>query len=143
MLAAPDLTDSIRKVHDFLTVGAASPLQQAGVLALSLPEEYYTNLSTSYSEKRDTIVRLLNHAGFRCYHPHGAYYVMTDISGFGYKDDTFFASYLVDKIGVAAVPGSSFYQNPSYGSQQIRFCFCKNYETLEEAGKRLSRIPRH
>jgi aminotransferase len=143
VLAAPDITDSIRKVHDFLTVGAATPLQQAGVLALSLPEDYYTSLARNYTDKRDAIVRILNTAGFRCFHPHGAYYVMTDISDFGFHDDTSFASYLVEKIGVAAVPGSSFYHNSSSGSQQIRFCFCKNYETLEEAGKRLSRIPRH
>ena len=143
VLAAPDLTDSIRKVHDFLTVGAASPLQQAGVLALSLPEKYYVDLARSYSDKRDTIVRILTGAGFQCFQPHGAYYVMTDISVFGYANDTQFARHMVEDIGVAAVPGSSFYHNSSYGSQQIRFCFCKNYETLEEAGKRLSRIPRH
>jgi aspartate/methionine/tyrosine aminotransferase len=143
VLAAPDLTDSIRKVHDFLTVGAATPLQMAGVLALSLPDDYYSRLASTYKEKRDTIIRLLTDAGFRCFHPHGAYYVMTDISQFGSAKDTNFASYLVEKVGVAAVPGSSFYHNTIAGSQQIRFCFCKNYETLEEAGKRLSRIPRH
>jgi aspartate/methionine/tyrosine aminotransferase len=143
VLAAPDLTDSIRKVHDFLTVGAASPLQQAGVLALSFADEYYAELARTYSDKRDTIVRILSGAGFKCFHPHGAYYVMTDISDLGFDDDTGFASYMVEKIGVAAVPGSSFYENSLSGGQQIRFCFCKNYETLEEAGKRLSRIPRH
>jgi aspartate/methionine/tyrosine aminotransferase len=143
VLAAPDLTDSIRKVHDFLTVGAASPLQQAGVLALSLPDEYYVQLALTYSDKRDAIVRILTDAGFHCFQPHGAYYVMTDISGFGDVNGTSFARYMVEQIGVAAVPGSSFYQNSASGSQQIRFCFCKNYETLEEAGKRLSRIPRH
>lgn len=143
VLAAPDLTDSIRKVHDFLTVGAASPLQQAGVLALSLPDDYYVKLAVTYSDKRDTIFRILTDAGFHCFLPHGAYYIMTDISGFGYANDTAFARYLVEEAGVAAVPGSSFYHNLTYGSQQIRFCFCKNYETLEEAGKRLSRIPRH
>ena len=143
VLAAPDLTDSIRKVHDFLTVGAASPLQQAGVMALSLPDDYYHALGKSYSDKRDMIIRVLSEAGFQCFHPHGAYYVMTDISAFGFSSDTNFASFLVDKIGVAAVPGSSFYYNFSCGRQQIRFCFCKKYETLKEAGKRLSRIPRH
>jgi aminotransferase len=143
VLGAPDLTDSIRKVHDFLTVGAATPLQQAGVLALSLQPDYYDSLARTYSEKRDAIVRILTEAGFRCFHPHGAYYVMTDITGFGFSNDIQFASYMVDKIGVAAVPGSSFYRDSMAGSQQIRFCFCKNYETLEEAGKRLSRIPRH
>src|ERR1700678_3074819 len=79
VLAAPDLTDSIRKVHDFLTVGAASPLQQAGVLALSLPDDYYVQLAHTYRDKRDTIVGILTDAGFRCFHPHGAYYVMTDM----------------------------------------------------------------
>ncbi len=143
VLAAPDLTDSIRKVHDFLTVGAASPLQQAGVMALSLADDYYAGLALSYSDKRDTIVRILTGAGFHCFQPHGAYYVMTDISRLGYADDTAFARYMVEQIGVAAVPGSSFYENSLAGRQQIRFCFCKNYETLEEAGKRLSRIPRH
>ncbi len=143
VLAAPDLSDSIRKVHDFLTVGAASPLQQAGILALSLPDDYYAQLALTYSEKRNTIVDILSRAGFRCFQPHGAYYVMTDITPFGYESDISFARFLVEEIGVGAVPGSSFYQNSSCGSQQIRFCFCKNYETLEEAGKRLSRIPRH
>jgi aminotransferase len=143
VLAAPDLTDSIRKVHDFLTVGAASPLQQAGVLALSLPDGYYAKLALTYLSKRDHIIDLLTSAGFQCFEPHGAYYVMTDISQFGYPNDSAFAKFLVEEIGVAAVPGSSFYKNSWYGNQQIRFCFCKNYETLEEAGKRLSRIPRH
>jgi aminotransferase len=143
VLAAPDLTDSIRKVHDFLTVGAATPLQQAGVLALASPPAYYHQLARTYAEKRDTIIRLLSDAGFRCFFPHGAYYVMTDISGFGFQNDTAFAKYLVEEIGVAAVPGSSFYSKTFQGNQQIRFCFCKNYETLEEAGMRLSRIPRH
>jgi aminotransferase len=143
VLAAPDLTDSIRKVHDFLTVGAATPLQQAGVLALSSAPAYYEQLARTYEKKRDTIIRLLSDAGFRCFYPHGAYYVMTDISGFGFPNDTAFAKYLVEEIGVAAVPGSSFYNKTFQGNQEIRFCFCKNYETLEEAGMRLSRIPRH
>lgn len=143
VLATPDLTDSIRKVHDFLTVGAATPLQQAGVLALSLPPTYYEQLARTYAMKRDTILRLLTDAGFRCFFPQGAYYVMTDISGFGFANETAFAKYLVEEIGVAAVPGSSFYDKTFQGNQQIRFCFCKNYETLKEAGMRLSRIPRH
>jgi aminotransferase len=112
-------------------------------MALSLPDDYYHALGKSYSDKRDMIIRVLSEAGFQCFHPHGAYYVMTDISAFGFSSDTNFASFLVDKIGVAAVPGSSFYHNFSSGRQQIRFCFCKKYETLKEAGKRLSRIPRH
>ena len=87
VLARPDLTDSIRKVHDFLTVGAAAPLQQAGALALAMPDEYYTNLSRDYGERRDTMLEVLEGAGFRPFRPSGAYYIMADISGFGYADD--------------------------------------------------------
>jgi aminotransferase len=124
VLASPDLSDSIRKVHDFLTVGAAAPLQQAGAVALSLPDSYYIDLA----------------AGFRCFHPHGAYYIMTDISGFGYPDDMEFARHLIEDVGVAAVPGSSFFEDPQDGSQLIRFCFCKKYETLEAAKERFKKI---
>ena len=133
VLAPPDLTDSIRKVHDFLTVGAASPLQQAGTMALALDDDYYTSLAAQYAAKRDHILETLERAGLRCFVPRGAYYVMTDISGLGFSDDLAFAKYLIEKIGIAAVPGSSFYAHPERGSQQIRFCFCKKYETLELA----------
>ena len=108
VLASPDLTNSIRKVHDFLTVGAAAPLQQAGVLALSLPEDYYRHLSTEYRARRDHLVQSLESAGFKCLMPRGAYYVMTDISAFGFADDISFIRHLITKVGVAAVPGSSF-----------------------------------
>ena len=137
VLAAPDLTDSIRKVHDFLTVGAAAPLQQAGVLALGLPNSYYAQLGSDYQARRDHILQVLEGAGFRCFPPSGAYYVMADISSFGYPDDVTFARRLIEDAGVAAVPGSSFFNNSSDGSRLIRFCFCKKYETLEEAGTRL------
>ena len=133
VLAPPDLTDSIRKVHDFLTVGAASPLQQAGAMALAMGEDYYHALAAQYAAKRDHILASLENAGLRCFIPHGAYYVMTDISGLGFADDLDFTSYLIENIGVAAVPGSSFYAHPERGRQQVRFCFCKKYETLEEA----------
>ncbi len=133
VLASPDLTNSIRKVHDFLTVGAAAPLQQAGVLALSLPESYYGHLSTEYRARRDHLVTSLQAVGFKCFIPRGAYYVMTDVSGFGFESDTSFVRHLIGKIGVAAVPGSSFYAHHGGGSQQVRFCFCKKYETLEKA----------
>ncbi len=139
VLAPPDLTDSIRKVHDFLTVGAAHPLQQAGVLALSLPDSYYEALARDYAARRDLIVPLLSAAGFRCYPPKGAYYVMTDISGFGFPDDVSFVRHLIRMAGVAAVPGSSFFQDPRDGSQMVRFCFCKRRETLEDAGARLGK----
>ncbi|MGP8243446.1 MAG: aminotransferase class I/II-fold pyridoxal phosphate-dependent enzyme [Bryobacteraceae bacterium] len=141
VLAAPQLTESIRKVHDFLTVGAAAPLQQAGALALSLPDSYYEGLAADYAGRRTEILAALSNAGFRCFDPRGAYYVMTDISGFGMGDDIAFARFLIEKIGVAAVPGSSFYARPAGGRQQIRFCFCKKYETLRLAGQQLMNLP--
>src|SRR5689334_13769014 len=136
VLASPDLTDSIRKVHDFLTVGAAAPLQQAGVLALNLPDEYYSKVAREYSERRDTLLAILERAGFRCFRPDGAYYIMTGIENFGFPDDTAFIRHMIEQAGVAAVPGSSFFADPRDGSSLIRFCFCKKYETLEEAGSR-------
>jgi aspartate/methionine/tyrosine aminotransferase len=142
VLAPPDITDTIRKVHDFLTVGAAAPLQEAGAAALAFPPEYYQELSSKYIARRDQMLGVLERAGFRCFKPHGAYYVITDISSFGFSDDVTFVRHLIEKIGVAAVPGSSFYANPADGARQVRFCFCKKYETLEEAGNRLSLLSR-
>jgi aspartate/methionine/tyrosine aminotransferase len=140
VLAPPDLTDSIRKVHDFLTVGAAAPLQQAGAMALELPEEYYRHLSDEYAARRDHLVASLESVGFRCYLPHGAYYVMTDISGFHMSDDITFVRYMIENIGLAAVPGSSFFSQNGMGGQNVRFCFCKKYETLEGARRQLSQL---
>ena len=140
VVAAPDLTDSIRKVHDFLTVGAATPLQHAGVLAMNQPEEYYTDLALHYVKRRDTLMGILESAGFRCFKPYGAYYIMTDISGFGFADDVAFVTHLINEIGVACVPGSSFFSGNGNGSQIVRFCFCKKYETLEAAGARLQKL---
>ncbi len=139
-IAPPPITDAIRKVHDFLTVGAPAPLQEAGASALSMPESYYTKLAEGYRKRRDRLVPALEAAGFRCYLPRGAYYVMTDISGFGYGDDLAFTKYLVSEIGVAAVPGSSFYRDAKDGAQQVRFAFCKRDETLDEAAKRLKKV---
>jgi aminotransferase len=139
VLAPPDLTDSIRKVHDFLTVGAAAPLQQAGVYALSQPDSYYAHLSGEYVARRDHIVESLTSAGFRCFVPHGAYYVMTDISGFGFQDDTAFVHHMLKEIGLAAVPGSSFYSRGG-GRQQVRFCFCKKFDTLDRARQQLGKL---
>ena len=140
VLAAPDLTESIRKVHDFLTVGAAAPLQQAGVLALNMPDAYYAHLSDTYRERRDKIIALLERAAFRCFSPCGAYYVMTDVSGFGFADDHAMVRHMIEHAGVAAVPGSSFFADPRDGSHLVRFCFCKKDETLEEAGARLMKL---
>jgi aspartate/methionine/tyrosine aminotransferase len=140
VLASPDLTHSIRKVHDFLTVGAAAPLQQAGAIALALPDEYYTSMAKDYSVRRDTMLAVLEGAGFQCSRPRGAYYIMTDIREFGYPDDTQFVHHLIKNVGVAAVPGSSFFEDPKNGHQMVRFCFCKKYETLKEAQVRLRKI---
>jgi aminotransferase len=134
------LTSAIRKVHDFLTVGAAAPLQAAGAIALSLPESYFKNLAEGYRKRRDLLVPVLREAGFKTYLPKGAYYVMTDVTGFGYANDLEFAKHLVAEVGVATVPGSSFYRDPKDGSQQVRFAFCKKDETLMEAGRRLKQI---
>ncbi len=140
VIASPDLSNSIRKVHDFLTVGAATPLQQAGVMALNQHDEYFNGLSEEYNGRRKAAIDMLEGAGFRCFVPRGAYYVMTDISAFGAASDVQFARYMVEQIGVAGVPGSSFYHNPDSGSQQMRFCFCKKYETLQAAGAKLAHL---
>jgi aminotransferase len=139
-LAPPEITAAIRKVHDFLTVGAAAPLQEAGAAALRLPESYYAQLAAGYRARRDLLLEILERVGFRCYKPQGAYYVMTDIAGFGFPDDIAFARYLVSEIGVAVVPGSSFYSHPADGRQQVRFAFCKTRETLAEAARRLKKL---
>jgi len=136
----PEITNAIRKVHDFLTVGAPAPLQEAGAAALGLPASYYQNLAKNYCTRRDRLMPALSEAGFRCYRPRGAYYVMTDISNFGFANDIEFTKYLVKEIGVAAVPGSSFYHDPRDGARQVRFAFCKRDETLDEAGRRLRRL---
>ena len=135
-VAPPAITNAIRKVHDFLTVGAPAPLQEAGAAALGLPRAYYENLANGYCARRDRLIPALEEAGFRCFRPRGAYYVMTDISAFGYADDVGFTKYLVKEIGVAAVPGSSFYNDPRDGAKQVRFAFCKKDATLDEAGQR-------
>jgi aspartate/methionine/tyrosine aminotransferase len=142
VIAAPDLSDSIRKVHDFFTVGAAAPLQEASAIALTFGDEYYRHLGEEYTRRRDMILPILESAGFPCFPPRGAYYVIADISGFGFADDLSFVRHLVENVGVAAVPGSSFYHHPSHGRQQIRFCFCKKYETLKRAGEKLSTLLR-
>ncbi len=139
-IASPEATSAIRKVHDFLTVGAAAPLQEAGAMALRLPESYYQKLAADYLARRNLMLSILEQAGFGVFKPAGAYYIMTDISRFGSPDDVAFARYLVEKIGVAVVPGSSFYNNPADGSQQVRFTFCKTDQTLQAAAQRLAKL---
>ena len=129
-LAGKEITARLRKIHDFLTVGAPAPLQHACVAALKLPESYYLELAREYDRKRRILFEGLRKAGFSCELPEGAYYIFTDITGFGMKD-TEFARYLVEKAGVAAVPGSSFYHEG--GETKLRFTFSKKDETLHEA----------
>jgi aminotransferase len=136
-VAPPAITDAIRKVHDFLTVGAPAPLQEAGAAALALPATYYQGLAEGYRKRRDRLIPVLTEVGFRCFPPRGAYYVMTDIRGFGFANDIEFTKYLVEEVRVAVVPGSSFYKDARDGAQQVRFAFCKRDETLDEAARRL------
>jgi aminotransferase len=139
-LAPPALSGAIRKVHDFLTVGAPAPLQEGAAVALSFPRDYYAKLADDYRKRRDYLLPALERAGFRTFRPRGAYYVMTDISGFGHPDDVSFARHLVAEVGVAAVPGSSFYSDPAAGRDRLRFHFARRVETLEAAAGRLSRL---
>jgi aminotransferase len=131
---------AVRKVHDFLTVGAAAPLQEAAALALGLPDDYYQELLSAYRQRRDLLLEILTGVGFKCYKPDGAYYIMTDVSGFGFESDVEMAHFLVREIGVAAVPGSSFYHKPELGRNKLRFAFCKKLETLYRAGELLSKL---
>jgi aspartate/methionine/tyrosine aminotransferase len=139
-IAPPEITGAIRKVHDFLTVGAAAPLQAAGAYALSLPTDYYEMLQSEYRRRRDLLLPVLQKAGFATFVPDGAYYIMTDISAFGFADDVEFTKHLIREVGVACVPGSSFYSVPERGRQQVRFCFCKKDETLQLAAERLEKL---
>jgi aspartate/methionine/tyrosine aminotransferase len=140
IIASPELTGGLRKVHDFLTVGAPAPLQEAAAVALQSPEEYYQALARDYQSRRDLLYRALVESGFRCTKPEGAYYVMTDIRGFGDWTDIDFARHLTEKVGVAPVPGSSFYASETLGRSSVRFCFCKREETLRAAAERLQAL---
>jgi aspartate/methionine/tyrosine aminotransferase len=137
VIAAPPITASIRKVHDFLTVGAPHPLQMAAAGALKMEPSYYEQLASGYRQKRDFFFSALTDAGFKAFKPYGAYYIMTDVSRWGYIDDVAFALKLVKEAGVATVPGSAFYSRPELGKSKVRFCFPKKMETLEAAADRL------
>lgn len=139
-IAPFEISQAIRTVDDCLTVGAAAPLQEAGAVALRLPRSYYDHLQADYTERGNRLLPVLKEAGFKCFDPDGAYYVMTDISEFGYKDDVEFAKFLVKDIGVAVVPGRSFYHEPELGRTQVRFTFCKRDETLAAAEERLQKL---
>jgi aspartate/methionine/tyrosine aminotransferase len=150
-IAPPEATESIRKVHDFLTVGAAAPLQQAGAIALHSPQSYYDKLAKDYATRRERLLKILTGAGFTAFKPRGAYYIMTDISRFNFPSEQFpadtqdvsFAKFLVEQIGVAVVPGSSFYNEARDGATQVRFTFCKKESTLAAAEERLSHLAEH
>lgn len=140
ILASPELTGAIRKVHDFLTVGAPAPLQRAGVAAMQLPITYYKDLALLYHEKRNSILQTLDEVGIQYFAPKGAYYILADISGFGFNTDIEFTNHLIKEIGVAVVPGSSFFSKAEDGKRFIRFCFSKTPETLNAARERLLKL---
>jgi aminotransferase len=143
VIAPPVLADAIRKVHDFLTVGAPAPLQAAGVAAMGLPAAYYETMAAEYGERRDLLCDYLDKAGFVFHRPDGAYYVLTRTASLDpAHDDVAFARRLVTDIGVATVPGSSFYADPSRGAGQVRFAFPKRLETIHAAGERLLALAR-
>ena len=141
VVAAPQVIDAIRKVHDFLTVGAVAPLQEAAVTALEFEGSYFDELQASYTAKRDIFLSWLDKAGLSYTRPQGAYYVMVDVSEFGVTDDLAFCEWLARTVGVAAVPGSSFFREPVHNL--IRFHFAKQPETLNAAGERLLTLRSH
>jgi aminotransferase len=143
LIAPSEATNAIRKVHDFLTVGAAAPLQEGAATALAFPDEYYKALGEMYHQKRDLMVQMLKDADFKVYEPKGAYYIMCDIGHFGFASDLEFAHWLVQDIGIACVPGSSFYSHPEMGKTKVRFTFCKKPETLEKAGQLFQQVKQH
>jgi aminotransferase len=131
---------SIRKVHDFLTCGAPAPLQAAGAVGMAFDADYFNSLSLDYRERREVLSGMLTEAGFRFTQPEGAYYTLADFSELSDEDDVTFAKWMAKEIGVATVPGSSFYSNPADGRNQVRFAFCKKLETLHAAGERLATL---
>jgi aminotransferase len=143
-VAPPDLAVGIRRAHDFITVGAPAPLQEAAVTALTLPDAYYVELREKYQARRDLLFGYVERAGFVAWKPRGAYYILTDAAHFikalGLEDDTAFAMWLIKEVGVATVPGSSFYAHPELGRTKIRFCFPKTDDMLQEAGERLQKL---
>jgi aspartate/methionine/tyrosine aminotransferase len=140
-IAPAELTGAIRKVHDFLTVGAAAPLQEAGVAALALPPAYYQQMAADDLERRELLCGVLEKAGFDVHVPDGAYYVMCDTDALDpARDDVAFTRRLIEQVGVAAVPGSSFYSNRSLGANKIRFAFPKKLDTLQAAAERLATL---
>ncbi len=139
-IASERLTSAIRKVHDFLTVGAPHPLQEAGAVALRLPESFYATLTAMYERKRGALYGALMGAGLECTKPDGAYYIIAEIGQLGFADDFAAAAFMLDQVGVAAVPGSSFYHRPELGHHKLRFTFSKSDETIAAAADRLRHL---
>jgi len=139
-IACERLTSAIRKVHDFLTVGAPHPLQEAGAAALRLPESFYAELAGMYDRKRAALLDALVSAGLECRAPQGAYYIMADVGSLGFRDDFAAADFLLEEVGVAAVPGSSFYRRPEMGKNMLRFTFSKSDATIAAAAQRLKSL---
>jgi len=143
-VASPEISVGIRRAHDFITVGAPAPLQEAAVTALTLPDAYYVELREKYQARRDLLLPYVEQAGFVAWKPRGAYYILTDAAHFikalRLEDDTAFAMWLIKEVGVATVPGSSFYAHPELGRTKIRFCFPKTDDMLQEAGERLQKL---
>jgi aspartate/methionine/tyrosine aminotransferase len=142
-IAPRELTNAIRKVHDFLTVGASAPLQAAGAVGMAFDADYYNHLQRAYKQRRDVMLTALVKAGFSCGVPDGAYYVLADFSAIdSRRSDRDFAVWLAETIGVATVPGTSFYGEPGRGTSAVRFAFCKTFETLGRAAERLDQLSR-
>jgi len=139
-IAPAEITSGIRKVHDFLTVGAAHPLQIAIASALELPPSFYAELLGDYQERRDAIIAGLRECGFEVEPPDGAYYVMAGFESFGFDDDVAFARHLIEKAAVATVPASSFYHDPSKGRGRVRFSFPKKIDTIERGLQAMQRL---
>ena len=139
-VAPAAVTSGIRKAHDFLTVGAPHPLQVAGAAAMALPQAYFDRLRDDYRRRRDLFLPYLREAGFAFHEPDGAYYVMTDVAGLADLDDVAFVRRMIETVGVAGVPGSSFTSPKELGRTKVRFMFAKRDETLREAGERLLKV---
>jgi aminotransferase len=138
-VAAENLSNSIRKVHDYLTIGAPTPLQEALVTALSFPASYYDQLARMYEQKRDQMLTILDEAEFEYFRPEGAYYILAEAPS-EFNDDLDYANYLIKTVGVAALPASALYHDKELGRRKIRFAYCKRDATLEEVGKRLCKL---
>ena len=142
-IAPAEATNAIRKVHDFLTVGAPAPLQAAAATGFRFDPEYFTTLAAGYRTRRECLTRALRDAGFTFTIPEGAYYLFADFTGLSDQSDVDFAKWMAREVGVAPVPGSSFYHKPELGRRYVRFAFCKRLETLERAAERLASLRAH